>query len=162
MPLVPLRLGLITSEGSAAHADFTEQIAACGYAFQITTVTTRVQGEFAAVEIAEAIAMAAQLPIDVIALVRGGGARTDLAAFDTEPVARAIVESALPVVSGIGHEIDESVADLVAHAAFKTPTACAQFLIERVAAFDIALRDRAARLAVRATVMPLVERPASA
>ena len=89
--------------------------------------------------------------------MRGGGARTDLAAFDTEPVARAIAGSPLPVVCGIGHEIDNSVADLVAHRSFKTPTACAQHLIERVVSFDFALADRAERLSRRAKMLPVLQ-----
>ena len=95
-----------------------------------------------------------QLDIDVLAIVRGGGARTDLAAFDTEPVARAIAEASKPVLCGIGHEIDNSVADIVAHASLKTPTACAQFLIERVIEFDFLLADRAARLTAVAITLP--------
>ncbi len=154
MPLVPLRVALITSMGSAAHADFHEQIAASGYAFEITTLSTRVQGEFAPQEIADMIAQGEQLDVDVLAVVRGGGARTDLAAFDTAPVARAIANAIKPVLCGIGHEIDTSVADMVAHASLKTPTACAQFLIERVISFDFALAERAARLTAVALTLP--------
>ena len=154
LALVPLRVALVTGDASAAQADFTQQIAASGYAFEITILAARVQGEFAPEEIAAAISSAATLDVDAIAVVRGGGARTDLAAFDTDPVARAIATSALPVICGIGHEIDSSVADLVAHASFKTPTACAQFLIERVVAFDFALAERGARLAVAARSVP--------
>jgi exodeoxyribonuclease VII large subunit len=154
MPLVPLRVALITSGGSAAHADFHEQIAASGYAFEITTLSTRVQGEFAPEEIADMIAHGSELDVDVLAVVRGGGARTDLAAFDTAPVARAITSATKPVLCGIGHEIDTSVADLVAHASLKTPTACAQYLIERVITFDFALAQRAGRLAAVAITLP--------
>lgn len=154
MPVVPLRVALITSGGSAAHADFHEQIAASGYAFEITTLSTRVQGEFAPQEIADMIAHAEQLDVDVLALARGGGARTDLAAFDTAPVVRAIANSTKPVLCGIGHEIDTSVADMVAHTSLKTPTACAQFLIDRVISFDFALAERSARLTAVALVLP--------
>lgn len=154
LPLVPLRVGLITSGGSAAHADFAEQVTASGYAFEILTLSTRVQGEFAPQEIADMIQQAQDLAVDVIALVRGGGARTDLAAFDAEPVARAIAGSALPVLCGIGHEIDSSVADTVAHASLKTPTACAQFLVERVIEFDFALAERNQRLIELASTYP--------
>jgi len=161
LPLVPLRVGLITGSGSAAQADFVQQLATSGYAFSVTTLAARVQGEFAPEEIASAITAAQNPaapggPFDVLAVVRGGGARTDLAAFDTEPVARAIATSALPVLVGIGHETDQSVADLVAHAAFKTPTACAQHLVERVVGFDFALAERAERLRQLAAVSPLL------
>lgn len=155
LPLVPLRVALITSGGSAAHADFNQQIADSGYAFAITTLSTRVQGVFAPEEIAEMIVESSQLDIDVVAVVRGGGARTDLAAFDAAAVARAIAACTKPVLCGIGHEIDSSVADLVAHASLKTPTACAQFLIERVVDFDFQLAERATRLAELAILAPV-------
>ena len=71
---------------------------------------------------------------DVVLLVRGGGARTDLATFDSERVARAVANLAVPVFTGIGHEIDTSVADEVAHTAYKTPTACARRTRSRSAA----------------------------
>jgi len=161
LPMVPLRVALITAAGSAAQADFVQQLASSGYAFSVTTLAARVQGEFAPDEIAASV-HAAQLPdapggpFDVVALVRGGGARTDLAAFDTEPVARAIATCTLPVLAGIGHEIDQSVADLVAHDAFKTPTACAQRLVECVVGFDFALAERAERLSHLAAISPLL------
>jgi exodeoxyribonuclease VII large subunit len=68
-------------------------------------------------------------------VVRGGGARTDLATFDDERVARAVAACPVPVLTGIGHEVDRSVADEVAHIAAKTPTACAALLVERVGAY---------------------------
>ena len=72
--------------------------------------------------------------VELIALVRGGGARTDLAAFDGERIARAIAASPIPVWTGIGHETDRSVADEVAHTSFKTPTACADAIVDLVRA----------------------------
>jgi len=162
LALVPLRVALITGAGSAAEADFVRQLDGCGYAFAVTTLTARVQGEFAAHEVAEAVEAAQHGDVDVIAIVRGGGARTDLAAFDSAAIAHAIAASTKPVICGIGHEVDQSVADLVAHASFKTPTACAQFLIERVVAFDFELAQRAERLAQQAVVRPYLHRAALA
>jgi exodeoxyribonuclease VII large subunit len=74
--------------------------------------------------------------VDVVLLVRGGGATTDLAAFDGEAIARAIAELPVPVLTGIGHDVDRSVADDVAHRAYKTPTACAQAVVDDVRALD--------------------------
>ncbi len=74
--------------------------------------------------------------VDVVLLVRGGGATTDLAAFDSEVIARAVAGLDTPVLTGIGHDIDRSVADEVAHAAYKTPTACAQAVVADVLAFE--------------------------
>ena len=70
--------------------------------------------------------------LDVIMVVRGGGSRTDLAMFDAEEIAVAIAQCPLPVITGIGHEIDRSIADEVAYAAFTTPTACAAWLVDTV------------------------------
>lgn len=135
LPLVPLRIGLVTSRGSAAEADFLHELEQSGLAFQVLAADVRVQGASAARTIASGIASAAARACDVIAVVRGGGARTDLACFDDERVARAIALCPVPVVTGIGHEIDRAVADEVAHTAAKTPTACAQLLVERVGAY---------------------------
>jgi exodeoxyribonuclease VII large subunit len=81
-------------------------------------------------------------PVDVVCIVRGGGARTDLAAFDSEAIARAIAHFPRPILTGIGHEIDTTVADLVAHRRCLTPTACAGALVERVSEWYARLHDR--------------------
>lgn len=130
-PLLPLSVGLVTSVGSAAHADFLETLRASGWAFRVLEVDTRVQGTDAPQSIVRSVA-ALQDKVDVIAVVRGGGSALDLAAFDAEEVAVAIAMSDLPVVTGIGHEVDSPVAGEVAHFAAKTPTAAAQMLIDRV------------------------------
>lgn len=133
MPMAPLRIALVTSTGSAAEADVLDQLLASGFAFSITVHDVRVQGPDAALLVARAIRRCTAASTDVVLVVRGGGATTDLAAFDAEVVARAIAAASVPVVTGIGHEIDRTVADEVAHLAAKTPTAAAQVLIERVA-----------------------------
>jgi len=73
--------------------------------------------------------------LDAVVVVRGGGSRTDLASFDSEIVAREIASMPLPVLTGIGHEIDRTLADEVAHTSAKTPTACGQLVVEQVADF---------------------------
>ena len=128
-PSVPLRIGLVTSGGSAAHADFVDELAGSGLTWQVLLVDVRVQGPTAAGGIAAGVRDLGGHGVDVIAVVRGGGARTDLAAFDTEVVARAIAGATVPVITGIGHEIDTTAADAVAHRAHKTPTACAAALV---------------------------------
>ncbi len=148
LPLVPLRVGLITSAGSAAAADFVHTLELSGRAFDVVLVDARVQGidaESSLLAAFEAFATRQPLP-DVVCVVRGGGARTDLAAFDREAVARAIAACPRPVLTGIGHEIDTTIADVVAHASHKTPTACATALVERVAAFCARLDERTGRL----------------
>lgn len=135
MPVVPLRVGLVTSQGSAAEADFLDELTRSGISFHVIAADVRVQGAGAPRAVASGIASLAARACDVIAVVRGGGARTDLAAFDDELVARAIALAPVPVLTGVGHETDRSVADDVAHTSAKTPTACAQLLVERVGAF---------------------------
>ncbi len=132
---VPLRVGLITSMGSAAAADFLDTLESSGMAWQVHVADARVQGNDAERSVVAALVALAAARLDVVCVVRGGGARTDLAAFDSEVIARTIAGMPIPVFTGIGHEIDSSVADLVAHTAFKTPTACAAALVERVEAF---------------------------
>jgi len=136
LTLVPLRIGVVTSEGSAAWHDFTKELEQSGYGFSLNVIDVRVQGDQAARMVTAAInQFAARTDLDVIVVIRGGGSRSELAAFDAESIAMAIAQSSLPVFTGIGHEIDKSIADEVAHLAFKTPTACAGGLIERVQAF---------------------------
>lgn len=136
LPLVPLRVGLVTAAGSAAHADFVHELRASGYAFEVLLCDARVQGVTAEADLVAALRTLGRAEVDVIAVVRGGGDRTDLLAFDLASVAKAIALCPLPVFCGIGHEIDTSVADQAAHTAAKTPTACAAALVAHVAAFD--------------------------
>jgi exodeoxyribonuclease VII large subunit len=131
LPEVPLHLGLITAEGSAAWHDVMNTLQASGIGFRVSTCDARMQGESTGPAVRAALAALAALRPDVILLVRGGGSRLDLSWFDREDIARAIAHCEVPVLTGIGHEIDRSVADLVAHRAFKTPTAVAEFVCEQ-------------------------------
>jgi exodeoxyribonuclease VII large subunit len=150
LPLVPLRIALITSLGSAAEADFRHELERSGFAFDVVGLDARVQGFDAPLDVVAALEQVPGLGVDVVALVRGGGARTDLAAFDDERIARAIAACPVPVLTGIGHEIDRSIADEVAHTAEKTPTACAHALVVLVAAFSHALEERWRAVALHA------------
>jgi exodeoxyribonuclease VII large subunit len=134
---VPLRVGLITSEGSAAAVDFLHTLELSGHAWQVALADARVQGVEAEASVVGALHSLARLEpaVDVICIVRGGGARTDLAAFDSEAIAEAVARCPIPVLTGIGHEVDTTVADLVAHARHKTPSACAAALVGAVVAW---------------------------
>ncbi|MEI8322792.1 MAG: exodeoxyribonuclease VII large subunit [Actinomycetes bacterium] len=133
LPAAPLRLGIITSVGSAAWHDAMHELEESGIGFNIKVANVRVQGDEAIPMIVEAIwALGSRDDLDVILLMRGGGSRTDLACFDAEEIAVAIAQCGLPVFTGIGHEIDHSIADEVAYAAYKTPTACASAVCELV------------------------------
>jgi exodeoxyribonuclease VII large subunit len=129
----PLHIGVVTSAGSAACADVLAELEASGFAFRVTLADARVQGSGAEASLLRALRALAGLSLDAVVVVRGGGARTDLVTFDSERLARAVAAMAVPVLTGVGHETDTSVIDEVAHVACKTPTACAAFLVERVA-----------------------------
>jgi exodeoxyribonuclease VII large subunit len=135
VPLVPERIGLVASRGSAAWHDVLHELEASGFGFRIAHVDVRVQGADAAASVAAAVRTLGRRRVDVIVLVRGGGSRTDLATFDDEHIALAIARSPVPVFTGLGHETDRSVADEVAHTCFKTPTACAAGLVDRVRSY---------------------------
>lgn len=135
-PLVPLRVGLVTSRGSAAHADFVDQLRRSRYRFAVKTAHTTVQGERAPDRIAEILAHFRPETVDIIAVVRGGGSQLDLTAFDTETVARAIANATVPVLTGLGHDIDRTVADEAAAHSEKTPSAAGEWLVSRVADFS--------------------------
>lgn len=132
---VPLRICLVTSYDSAAYHDVVDQLQSSGIGWELTPINCNVQGARAEDSIVSALESAEPGRFDAVMLVRGGGSATDLAAFDSERVARTIAKCQLPVFTGIGHETDRSVADEVAFAAHKTPTACAQALIDLVKAF---------------------------
>ena len=133
----PLRVGVVTSTASAAWADFLHEIERSTLAFQLRVVDVRVQGEWAVTEVTSAVrTLARHRDLDVVVVIRGGGSRSELATFDDEAIATAIALSPIPVFTGLGHEIDRSVADEVAHSALKTPTACAAALVEHVTAFQ--------------------------
>lgn len=131
VPPMPLRLGLVTSLGSAAHADLLHELEGSGLAWRVVQCDASVQGAGAEQALVRALRRVVRAGAEVVAVVRGGGARTDLAAFDSEVLARAIATCPVPVFTGIGHEIDRSVADEVAAVACKTPTACAAELVAR-------------------------------
>jgi exodeoxyribonuclease VII large subunit len=136
VPLVPLRLGIISSSQAAGWADAQQHLTESGIGFSITFCDVRVQGDSAVSQIVAALnSLSRRDDIDLVMLMRGGGSKGDLAAFDDEQIAMAISKCSHPVFTGIGHEIDTSIADIVAHTANKTPTACAQSVIAIVENF---------------------------
>jgi len=130
-----LNIALITSIGSAAYADFCDELLNSNFSFNVLARDTRMQGEGSASDIEEGLKIVTSYQPDVIAIIRGGGSTSDLLSFDSESLARAIANSSIPIFTGIGHEIDQSVADVVAHTSYKTPTACAVGLVETVNEF---------------------------
>jgi exodeoxyribonuclease VII large subunit len=139
LPEFPQRIGLVTSPTGAAIRDVLHVIQRRNPALEIILAPCRVQGDGAAAEIAQAIRTlnefhlhSAPCALHLILVTRGGGSLEDLWAFNEEPVARAIFESAVPVVSAVGHEIDFTIADLVADVRAATPSAGAEIITEGV------------------------------
>lgn len=132
-PLLPMRVGLVTSLNSDAYHDVLRTLEESGLAFEVMVHGARVQGRQTEPSVLNALdwfrAHAAEF--DVLLICRGGGSRTDLAWFDSEAIARAVATFPIPVVVGIGHERDMSLLDFVGWRA-KTPTAAAGLLVERV------------------------------
>jgi exodeoxyribonuclease VII large subunit len=149
LPRFPQRIGLVTSPTGAAIRDVLHVVQRRNPALEIVLVPVRVQGDGAAAEIAEAVKLlngyhvkskadATMQPcnhatnLDLVLLTRGGGSLEDLWAFNEEPVARAIFESSVPIVSAVGHEIDFTIADFVADVRAATPSAAAEIITEDV------------------------------
>jgi exodeoxyribonuclease VII large subunit len=153
LPRYPQRIGLVTSPTGAAIRDVLHVIQRRNPALEIILAPCRVQGDGAAREITEAIRLLnevaihnPQSAIDLILLTRGGGSLEDLWAFNEEAVARAIFESAVPVVSAVGHEIDFTIADFVADVRAATPSAAAEIITEGVFASREFVADAPLRL----------------
>jgi exodeoxyribonuclease VII large subunit len=131
VPALALRIGLVASPGTEGFNDFLGQLEGSGLAFDVVVVRAQVQGVAAPASLARGIAALADAQCDLVVLVRGGGSKADLVAFDSEPVARTIAVCPVPVWTGIGHTGDQSVADIVAGRSFVTPTECGQELVQR-------------------------------
>lgn len=140
LPIVPQRLAIISSPAAAGLQDFQAQLAqnAYGYQFQMRLFPAAMQGTQTSPEIRRQIRTLNRRKddYDAIVMIRGGGARTDLADFDEQDLCEAAALAQLPILAGIGHETDQSVLDVVAHTSLKTPTAVANFLIDRALHFE--------------------------
>jgi exodeoxyribonuclease VII large subunit len=132
VPEVALRIGLVASANSEGYRDFLGQLQGSGFGFDVRVVPVNVQGSAAPGAVATAIRALCRSDCDLIVVVRGGGAKADLLAFETEVVARTIANATKPVWTGIGHTGDESVADIVAARSCITPTECGHQLVVRV------------------------------
>jgi exodeoxyribonuclease VII large subunit len=137
LPLLPSRIGIITSPRGAAVRDLVRILTRRFPNVHLTVYPVRVQGEEAAGEIVKALKyFNAKKIVDVLILARGGGSLEDLWAFNEEPVARAIAASEIPVISGIGHETDFTIADFVADVRASTPSAAAELVVQTRREFD--------------------------
>lgn len=152
LPEIPARVGVVTSATSAALRDVIDVSGRRFPGAALLISATRVQGEGAEHEIAAALdLLVAQGNVDVILVVRGGGSMEDLWAFNSEVVARAIARSTLPIISGVGHETDVTICDLVADLRAPTPSAAAELALPDREALEAGIRGQIQRL-VKSTI----------
>ena len=148
LPDLPYRLAVITSKTAAGFQDFRHHLLDNpeGYAFELDLFEALVQGEQAPASIMAALEEAGEKNYDAILLLRGGGSELDLACFDDYELAVAIATCPVPVVTAIGHDKDVHIADMVAHASVKTPTALADLFLEAYEEQDAILVRLASRI----------------
>jgi exodeoxyribonuclease VII large subunit len=125
----PLKVGLISAEGSRAESDFMHQLTSGGFCGEIIYCPTPMQGDKVPIEIGKSVKKLDKLDCDVIVITRGGGSAADLRWFDAKEVCHAIAKSKTPVISAIGHHDDITIAEDISFAKAKTPTAAAQFIL---------------------------------
>jgi exodeoxyribonuclease VII large subunit len=138
LPTIAKRIGLISSKGTSGYKDFVTELSSNHYYtnFTVKEFNCKVQGKAAIPEIIGAIESANDYDIDVIVILRGGGSKIDLNIFNDYELCKAVCESKLPILTGIGHETDDVVADLVARKSLITPTALAKALYLSIATFN--------------------------
>lgn len=140
LPPVLQRLAVITSESAAGYQDFSAQLAENTFGYHIRTELfhTAVQGAQTEKEILAKLELIRRKPeiYDAVCIIRGGGGKLDLSAFDSYELSVAVANCSLPVFTGIGHDVDETIIDLVAHSCLKTPTAVADFILHHNLRFE--------------------------
>lgn len=134
LPLVVQRIAILSSSKAAGYQDFYQELSQSPYRFHTDLFEAVMQGEAAESSLISALGEVAERidDYDVVVIIRGGGSTSDLNCFNSYRLCSHIAQFPLPVLTGIGHDKDQSVADLVAHTALKTPTAVAGWLIDRM------------------------------
>ena len=132
LPLFCLRIAVISSQTAAGYGDFCQQLSESPFAFRTTLFPAVMQGEQIEESIISALNAIYGQPdaFDCVVIIRGGGATSDMSGFDTLPLAENVAQFPLPIITGIGHDRDESVLDMVSFQRVKTPTAAAALLID--------------------------------
>lgn len=144
-PMVPQRIAVISSETAAGYGDFVNQLTnnIYNYKYHIQLFNAYMQGENAEQSIIDALDQiySAIDRFDIVVIIRGGGSQADLNCFNSYWLCYHITQFPIAIITGIGHERDETIADLVAHANLKTPTAVAGFIIDKTNAFETSLQE---------------------
>lgn len=137
-PAAISKIAIITSETSDGYADFLHELQhnRFGYLFEVLPFYTNVQGPTAGKQIAEVLTGIERYQPDIIAIVRGGGSQMDLVAFDDFLLAEAIALCSIPIITGIGHLKNESIADMMAHTPAKTPTKVAELIVAQNRSYE--------------------------
>ncbi len=135
LPLFTQRIAVISAKGAAGYGDFCRQLEEneYGFKFQVTLFPAVMQGEQVEHSLIAALEKIYDYQFDCVVIIRGGGATADLSGFDTLALAENVAQFPLPIITGIGHDRDESILDMVSHTRVKTPTAAATLLIDRLA-----------------------------
>ena len=155
MPMLPQRVAVISAAGAAGYGDFCDQLTGnpYGFVFYPKLFPAVMQGDRVEETIISALNRIAseQERWDVVVIIRGGGATSDLSGFDTYELAANCAQFPLPIITGIGHERDDTILDMVAHTRVKTPTAAAEFLIASLVEVDTILNELTHALATGIT-----------
>lgn len=148
LPAVVQRLAIISSAKAAGFQDFTNELKKSRYAFHTTLFEAVMQGQSAEESIIDALGRVADRmeQFDAVVIVRGGGSQSDLSCFNAYRLSNHVAQFPLPVLTGIGHDKDQSVVDMVAASPHKTPTAVAAWLVERMADLEGWLEGAATQL----------------
>jgi len=153
-PIVPQRIAVISSETAAGYGDFIAHLKEnpYNYIFYTTLFPSVMQGEKAEPSIVAALENIFKKlnHFDVVVIIRGGGGQVDLSCFDSYILANHVAQFPIPVLTGIGHDQDDSVVDMVAHTRLKTPTAVADFIIEKVKDYETTI-DQLSQIAISRT-----------
>ena len=148
LPLFCQRIAVVSSANAAGYGDFVNQLEGNDYGFRFHTqlFPAVMQGEGVEQSVIGALEKIYKTPFDCVVIIRGGGATSDLSGFDTLALAEHVANFPLPIITGIGHERDESVLDMISHTRVKTPTAAAAFLINHLKVVLDAIEDAEQRI----------------
>ncbi|UCD15932.1 MAG: exodeoxyribonuclease VII large subunit [Candidatus Omnitrophota bacterium] len=138
LPVLPLRIGLITAYNCAAYHDFINELKISNYGFKVFVFDSYMQGRYVEDNVVAALKYFSEFSVDdldVVVITRGGGSTADLSFFDSKKIAQTIASMKFAVIAALGHHINVTITDMVANLSVKTPTAAAKFLLDKVTRF---------------------------